>query len=70
MAVARPEEDRAAGDHGTGQKDVEGVGNRLAEGLHSVEALGLEASLAGGGELPFQRARLRVQRVDLVVLGK
>ena len=47
VAVARPEEDRASGHHGAGEKDVERVGDGLREGLHAVQAFGLEAALSG-----------------------
>src|SRR4051794_20507863 len=64
VPVAAPEENRAVRYDRTGKKNIELVGDRLVLGLESVNSFRFEATLAFRGELPFDRACLRIERVE------
>src|ERR1043165_1278886 len=68
VAVAAAEEDCAVRYDRTRKKNVELIGNRLVLGLKAVNSFRFEAALPFRRKLPFDRARLRVERVELSIV--
>src|ERR1700704_4351062 len=69
VSVPASEINRALRDHRTRQENVVLIDDRLGLRLEAVNSFRFEPALTAGGEFPFYRAGLRIERVKFSVIA-